>query len=390
MDEDLQRQLRNLADEASPRPGSEEVVVNRAKTKRRLVGGLAGVALVALIGGLAGATTLLGDRDGIKPAPGPEETSECVSADYDLAVFVPEEDFHDKMVELNDHLRRHDAVASFRFVSAADALQAYLRENPDDTGPIPTFARRSQYRVTVKGGVDPHRLSKELAELGDGAFVPAQECAPSEPQQKFARYSFEAAKEDMSASGVVEVNSEKGTICLEARLSNNIVTAHVIDRHESDAERVTVVVDIPSRPDPSEDPSAVPSQPSTFCRSRLDRDLLQLVIDQPERFAIDFRRGPNDEPALVAELEPQGEAGERFELHIHCGLSVPLEFSDRVWLPVDPRLRRTHNPPEGFGGDENYDVGTMRMVDDDTIVYTSSEGVQIEYEPTNRRPEICE
>lgn len=267
MDEDLQRQLRNLADDASPRPGSEEVVVKRAKTKRRLVGAVAGLTLVALIGGLAGATTLLGDRQLIRPAPGPEQTPGCVSANYDLALFVPEEGFHDKMVELNNRLRRHDAVASFRFVSAADALQEYLRENPDDTGPIPTFARQSQYRVTVQGGVDPHRLSNDLAKLGGGAYVPALGCPPREPQR---------------------------------------------------------------------------------------------------------------------------EAGERFELLIHCGLSLPLEFNDRLWLPVDPRLRRTHNPPEGFGGDENYDVGTLRVVDEDTIVYTSSEGVEVEYEPTKRRPETCE
>lgn len=92
---------------------------------------------------------------------------------------------------------------------------------------------------------------------------------------------------------------------------------------------------------------------------------------------------PGDSPA------PEQE-GERFELLIHCGLSVPLEFDDRLWLPVDRRLRRTHNPPEGFGSDENYDVGTIRVIDHDTIIYTSSEGVEVEYEPTKRRPEICE
>lgn len=81
---------------------------------------------------------------------------------------------------------------------------------------------------------------------------------------------------------------------------------------------------------------------------------------------------------------------ERFELLTHCGLSLPLEYRDRFWLPVDRHLRRTYNPPDGFGGDENYDIGTMRVVDDDTIVYTSSEGAEVEYEPTKRRPGGCE
>lgn len=84
------------------------------------------------------------------------------------------------------------------------------------------------------------------------------------------------------------------------------------------------------------------------------------------------------------------ETGQPFRLRTHCGLSVPLEFRNRFWLPVDPNRRQTHNPPEGFGGDENYDEGTIRVVDQDTIIYTSSNGVEVEYEPTNRRPGRCE
>lgn len=99
-----------------------------------------------------------------------------------------------------------------------------------------------------------------------------------------------------------------------------------------------------------------------------------------------------DEPgASTATDAPTAEQeGHRFELLTHCGLSLPLEFRGRFWLPTDPRLRRTHNPPEGFGGDENHDVGTIRVIDSDTIIYTSSEGVEVEYEPTKRRPGVCE
>lgn len=40
--------------------------------------------------------------------------------------------------------------------------------------------------------------------------------------------------------------------------------------------------------------------------------------------------------------------------------------------------------------DENYDRGTIRRIDADTIIYTSSEGREVEYEPTDRRTEVCE
>ncbi len=81
---------------------------------------------------------------------------------------------------------------------------------------------------------------------------------------------------------------------------------------------------------------------------------------------------------------------EPFKLLTHCGLSYPLRFNGRDWLPVNPRLRRTHNAPDGFGSDENYDLGTIRRIDEDTIIYTSSEGFEVEYEPTDSEADGCE
>ena len=104
----------------------------------------------------------------------------------------------------------------------------------------------------------------------------------------------------------------------------------------------------------------------------------------------------NEYGVSLAELKKVAEGlrprspDRRFRLLIHCGLSNPFEFEGRNWLPVDTRLRKTHNPPKRFGSDENYDVGTMRRIDDDTIIYTSSEGREVEYEPTDRRAEVCE
>jgi hypothetical protein len=97
-------------------------------------------------------------------------------------------------------------------------------------------------------------------------------------------------------------------------------------------------------------------------------------------------------PAEPADVQVPDDAGpsEPFKLLVHCGLSFPLRYEDRLWLPVDPELRRTINPPPGFGGDENYDHGTIQTFDDDTLVYTSSEGVEVEYEPTDQPQGGCD
>jgi PASTA domain-containing protein len=79
-----------------------------------------------------------------------------------------------------------------------------------------------------------------------------------------------------------------------------------------------------------------------------------------------------------------------FRLLTHCGLSYPLEVDNGFWLPVDRKLRRTINPPQGFASDGYYDKGTIRRIDEDTLIYTSSTGIMVEYEPTSKRPGGCE
>lgn len=100
-----------------------------------------------------------------------------------------------------------------------------------------------------------------------------------------------------------------------------------------------------------------------------------IALAELKKVAVSLRIRASDEP---------------FTLPIHCGLSYPLRFDGRDWLPVDRWLRRTHNPPAGFGTDDNYDVGTVRRIDEDTIIYTSSEGVEVEYGPTARQAAGCE
>jgi hypothetical protein len=386
-----------------------------------------------------------------------------------------------------------------------------------------------QYRVVLKPDVDrPASVARELANLGDGAFRPALTCSSEEPDNTFARYFFEAAIGETSGSGVLEVNSEEGTICLEATLSPNIQAAHLIDQHLDD----TVLLTFFGRNDGDGTGDELPrGTPICFQEQQLgDAVELQLLIEDPERFAIAFHRGPDDDRGLVAELVPQGSTdpcaggsfltevpskvvlsgervpifGECFEnytrrdgpkvfltatlgsdgspvskqevaqgrdgcdlvaeaqalldisedgrmigwfvppqngtctkgssmrthvalgpgtyglaigcpachyanvriglppdpksdadekphrLITHCGLSFPMHYEGRNWLPVDPELRKTFNPPEGFSSDGYVDEGVVREVDDDTLIYISSSGEEVEYEPTDEPRGGCE
>jgi hypothetical protein len=79
-----------------------------------------------------------------------------------------------------------------------------------------------------------------------------------------------------------------------------------------------------------------------------------------------------------------------YRLLTHCGLSYPIKFDGRFWLPTDPELRDTINPPEGFESGGFYDRGVIQRVDEDTVIYTSSTGVEVEYEPTTEVPRGCD
>jgi hypothetical protein len=94
---------------------------------------------------------------------------------------------------------------------------------------------------------------------------------------------------------------------------------------------------------------------------------------------------------LFVPVERALRPGERkFRLLTHCGLSYPLEFDGRFWLPIDREFHRTINPPEGFYSNGYYDVGTIRRIDEESLIYTSSTGVEVAYEPTNKRPGGCD
>lgn len=135
------------------------------------------------------------------------------------------------------------------------------------------------------------------------------------------------------------------------------------------------------RIDVSEIGSTTPSAAGLFARG--------VVVEQEP--PPDTRVAPGTTVTLFVPRPRPLRAGEQtFRLLTHCGLSYPLIFGQRAWLPVDRSLRRTINPPEGFASDGYYDNGTIRRVDDDTLIYTSSTGIEVEYEPTDKRRQGCE
>lgn len=137
--------------------------------------------------------------------------------------------------------------------------------------------------------------------------------------------------------------------------------------------------------DVSEIDSATPS-PEIVEAGPFARDV---VINQDP--LPDTRVRPGATLTLFVPVDPALRPGERkFRLLTHCGLSYPLEFDDHFWLPVDRKFRRTINPPEGFYSDGYYDVGAIRRIDQETLIYTSSTGVEVRHEPTNKRPGGCE
>jgi hypothetical protein len=100
---------------------------------------------------------------------------------------------------------------------------------------------------------------------------------------------------------------------------------------------------------------------------------------------------PGAELTLFVSRATRLRRGERrFRLLTHCGLGLPMELEGRYWLPVNRKLRRTINAPEGFTSHGYFDVGRVRRVGRDSVVYTSSTGVAVQYQPTSRRPQGCE
>ncbi len=318
IDNDLQQRLKRFSEEIQPQPGRGAQIVRAARGRRRLVALGAGFMTIVLIGGVAGAASLLGDRKDLDPAPQPDETSGCVSVGYDLAVAVPKGATNEEVSALKARLREDERVVKISFVTAEDATRTYLAENPSHEGPVPSAHAVDQFRLDLVEGLDSHdqRLMREFAAIGSGAYAPALRCPPRKTQQKFARYFFEVHEGNTSASGTLEVDWSERELCLEVQ-TRNIKASHLLfmDSGTDFPEHVDGAVTSPSIVftffEPSSEKIDADLPPTgTHCFSgdqleELDGELLAELVDSPERFRVDFHRGPDDEPGLVAELFAQ-------------------------------------------------------------------------------------
>lgn len=226
IDRDLQSRLKQLADEVGPNAARESIVLDRSRSKRRLVALTSGLMSLLLIGGIAGASMLW---------------------------------------------------------------------SPNQQGPDPSDE-----------GTDADKV--------------------------FARYFFETGSRDASASGVLEVNSQEGTLCYEAT-TENVQASHLLRNAGVVAggrrfERRIVVTffDPDDREQGAELPSGAPICFQDEQLGELEGDL-QVLIDDPEDFRVDFHRGPNDDPGLVAGLQVSPDKGRRADYYIEddpgLGVHVP-------------------------------------------------------------------
>lgn len=147
----------------------------------------------------------------------------------------------------------------------------------------------------------------------------------------FARYFFDAAAGRTSARGVLEVDADEGTLCLDGTYSSNVKAAHLIDQHP-DGPPPSPAGGLPSpvavtffEPDTEPEGFFSPEAGVTCVRTQ-DLELLDTVIDEHERFALDFHRGPNDDPGLVAELRSQKQ-------HAACSDGPTIEFPSAPHTP---------------------------------------------------------
>lgn len=231
-DDDLRAALRGVADRVRPASDAEGRLLKDARRRRRTTAIAGAVAVMAMVGGLAGATTVLGDRGGIKPAP-----------------------------------------------------------------------------------------------------------VPTSPYSTYARYFFEVADGDASANGVVEVNSAEPSLCLTLA-HDNIKASHLLVE-DPDHPRGRSIIFTFFDPSRSEGEEGVPFSEKCFRGDELhelESELPRLIYEQ-EAFAIDFHRGPKDEPGLVAELseEPSHEPPDKS--------AGPLRFRD---VEVYRHSGRTFRAVAGF------------------------------------------
>lgn len=320
-DEDLRRLLREAAGRAKPNVRAEAKLLRDARRRRRLTAVAGATAVLVVVGGLAGATTLLGDRDGLKPAPGPEGAA-CKQPAYDVAVFPHDATTREELAALRDELESDDDVASIRFVSAAEAYEEfkdYYADQPELWENLPEDALPSSFRVKLVEGSDAKAALRRFRSLEHVDAVraasdivkarPGPECSP-ESGRTFARYFFEVTEADASASGTLSIDWDSKTVCLEVQTRNidaarlvlqlpRVFPKHV-DAEASSPQVLFTFFDTNDDSGSQLPPSGIHCFRHEQFGSR--ESALDLLRRGTPGFALTFHRGPKDGPGLVAKL----------------------------------------------------------------------------------------
>lgn len=340
-DEDLRTMFRTVADGAEQRAGAEGQLLAAARRRRLITASAATLSLLLLIGGIAGASLLWQPE---KSTPAPPALSDCEESPYDVAVFVEDSASEEEIETLRTDLLDDGEVEGVIFFSKEDAFEEFkehYEDQPEFWENLPEDALPMSFRVSLVDGADTGAAARRFKRLPsvedvrtyeqmDDSEQPTPDCAGE--QKRFARYFFETGSRDASASGVLEVNSQDGTVCYEAT-TENIQASHLLRNTGVVAggrrfERMIVVTFFD--PNDREQGSASPSgAPICFQEEQLGEleGGPQVLIDHPEDFRVDFHRGPNDDPGLVAELRASPNEGGRADFYIEddpgFGVHVP-------------------------------------------------------------------
>ena len=255
-----------------------------------------------------------------------------------------------------------------------DGIRQSLRRNLDDLEvprdvPTATLRRGRARRLTWMAGVASIVVIALLGGIAGGMALTRAEretdIAPGPAtERRSVRYFFEVDQGDASASGTLEVEVDRPSLCLTVQ-TRDIMASHLLfDDPSVPGIRPWSIAFTFFEPDRGEGGATLPAS-GTHCvedaqlESLGDDGLLADLVDEPERFRVDFHRGPNDEPGLLAELMTFEEAfagatyvdeEDRVSVHVPSGWHVaPRSLTPKL---IDPKeILSMGTAPLPSGGD---------------------------------------
>lgn len=136
---------------------------------------------------------------------------------------------------------------------------------------------------------------------------------PKQADSSLVRYYFKVDEDNTSASGRLTVKAGN-SICLDVQ-TRNITASHLLWMDPNRPDEAALIALTFFDPNGGEEGANLPPT-GTHCfageqlKELRDDGLLERLVDEPREFRIDFHRGPNDDPGLIAELRRSPALGE--------------------------------------------------------------------------------